>query len=62
MNNIAESNKKLVDTFFVALETQQFDLLKDIFATGGKQLNPYARKAFRKVLMGLKVSINNTVD
>ena len=52
MNNVTESNKKVVDTFFVALETQQFDLLKEIFAAEGKQLNPYAPEGFPKSFDG----------
>jgi len=52
MNNINLSNKKVVDTFFVALETQQFELLKDIFASDGKQLNPYAPEGFPKSFDG----------
>jgi ketosteroid isomerase-like protein len=46
------NNKKIVNTFFVALETQQFDLLKDIFASDGKQLNPYAPDGFPKSFDG----------
>ncbi|HEY9002642.1 MAG TPA: nuclear transport factor 2 family protein [Mucilaginibacter sp.] len=52
MNNINASNKSVVDNFFVALETQQFDLLKDIFAPEGKQLNPYAPEGFPKSFDG----------
>ena len=52
MNTITESNKKVVDTFFMALETQQFDLLKNIFAPDGKQLNPYAPDGFPKSFNG----------
>jgi len=54
MNNVTESNKKVVDTFFVALETGQFDLLKKIFAPHGKQLNPYAPEGFRKSFDGVE--------
>ncbi|MBS1522857.1 MAG: nuclear transport factor 2 family protein [Bacteroidetes bacterium] len=46
MNDINLSNKKVVDAFFVALETQQFELLKGIFTPDGKQLNPYAPEGF----------------
>lgn len=52
MNKTTESNKKVVDTFFVALETQKFELLKDIFAPDGKQLNPYAPEGFPKSFDG----------
>lgn len=43
---LQERNRKVVDTFFVALETQKFGLLKEIFAVDGKQLNPYAPAGF----------------
>jgi uncharacterized protein len=41
-----ERNRQTVDKFFIALETQQFELLKEIFAPEGKQLNPYAPAGF----------------
>jgi fermentation-respiration switch protein FrsA (DUF1100 family)/ketosteroid isomerase-like protein len=43
---LREQNRKIVDNFFVALETQQFELLKEVFAVDGKQLNPYAPQGF----------------
>jgi uncharacterized protein len=52
MKTLNESNKKTVDTFFIALETQQFELLKKIFAVDGKQLNPYAPEGFPKSFDG----------
>lgn len=52
MNNVTESNKKVVDTFFAALETQQFNLLKEIFASEGRQFNPYAPAGFPKSFDG----------
>ena len=52
MSNYSQSNKKVVDTFFVALETQQFDLLKEVFAIDGKQFNPYAPEGFPKSFDG----------
>jgi len=35
-----------VNNFFVALETQKFEMLKEIFLENGKQLNPYSPKGF----------------
>lgn len=49
---ITEQNRKVVDNFFIALETQKFDLLKDVFAATGKQLNPYAPNGFPKSFDG----------
>lgn len=49
---LIESNKKVVDNFFMALETQQFEMLKDVFAPNGKQLNPYAPDGFPKSFDG----------
>jgi len=43
---LTEQNRKVVDNFFVALETQKFEMLKEVFAANGKQLNPYAPKSF----------------
>ncbi|GAA4468384.1 hypothetical protein GCM10023093_25880 [Nemorincola caseinilytica] len=40
--SLIEQNRKVVDNFFVALETQKFEILKEIFAEDGKQLNPYS--------------------
>ena len=39
-------NYQVVDRFFEALETQQFEWLKEVFAQEGKQLNPYAPAGF----------------
>ena len=52
METVHKSNKKIVDTFFIALETQQFELLKEIFAVDGKQLNSYAPEGFPKSFDG----------
>ena len=49
LNNI---NKVVVDRFFIALETQQFEILKEIFAANGRQLNPYAPEGFPKSFDG----------
>ena len=45
---IIEQNRKLVDTFFVALEIQNFELLEVVFAEKGRQLNPYVPEGFPK--------------
>jgi ketosteroid isomerase-like protein len=53
-NEITERNRKVVDNFFVALETRRFELLKEVFAEKGTQLNPYAPAAFPKSFEGAK--------
>lgn len=52
MKTQTEQNRHTVDQFFVALETQQFSILKDIFAVDGRQLNPYAPDGFPKSFDG----------
>jgi ketosteroid isomerase-like protein len=47
-----EQNRQVVDNFFVALETQQFDMLKVVFAENGRQLNPYSPEGFPKSFDG----------
>ena len=47
-----KDNKEIVDSFFVALETQNFGLLKEIFAENGRQLNPYVPEGFPKSFDG----------
>jgi ketosteroid isomerase-like protein len=47
-----EQHRKVVDNFFTALETQQFEQLKTIFAENGRQLNPYAPQGFPKSFDG----------
>jgi ketosteroid isomerase-like protein len=49
---LTESNRKVVDNFFVALETQKFEMLKEVFAEKGKQLNPYSPAGFPKSFDG----------
>jgi hypothetical protein len=49
-----------VDSFFVAFETQQLHMLKEVFAEKGRQLNPYAPEGFPKALTARRPSINNT--
>jgi ketosteroid isomerase-like protein len=45
-------NKTVVDQFFIALETQNFGLLKEIFAEDARQLNPYVPEGFPKSFDG----------
>lgn len=54
-----EQNRKVVDNFFVALETQHFEMLKDVFAANGRQLKPIHLKVFPKALMGQRPYTNN---
>jgi ketosteroid isomerase-like protein len=49
---LTEKNKKVVDNFFVALETQQFEMLKKVFAEHGRQINPYSPAGFPKSFDG----------
>jgi len=49
---LIDNNKKVVDDFFVALETQEFEMLKDVFSDNGKQLNPYSPEGFPKSFDG----------
>ena len=44
--SLTERNRKVVNTFFVALETQNFALLREVFAEKGRQLNPYVPEGF----------------
>jgi ketosteroid isomerase-like protein len=41
-----KTNKEIVDSFFIALETQDFESLKEIFSENGRQLNPYVPEGF----------------
>lgn len=45
-------NRSIVDKFFVALETEKFELLKEVFAPHGRQLNPYSPVGFPKSFDG----------
>lgn len=49
---LTEKNRKVVDNFFVALETQRFEMLKEVFAKNGKQVNPYSPAGFPKSFDG----------
>ncbi|ACK72547.1 conserved hypothetical protein [Gloeothece citriformis PCC 7424] len=40
------TNHETVEMFFYALETGQFEMLKEIFAEDAKQINPYSWGAF----------------
>ena len=46
------SNAAVVDRFFEALETQNFEWLKEVFAEEGRQLNPYIPEGFPKSFEG----------
>jgi ketosteroid isomerase-like protein len=50
--NADPQNKKVVDNFFVALETENFGMLKEVFAPDGRQLNPYVPEGFPKSFEG----------
>lgn len=49
---LTENNRKVVDNFFLALESQKFEMLKEVFAENGKQLNPYSPDGFPKSFDG----------
>jgi uncharacterized protein len=49
---VVETNRKVVNNFFVALETQQFEMLREVFAENGKQLNAYVPEGFPKSFDG----------
>lgn len=50
--SLKEKNREVVENFFVALETQKFEMLKEVFAENGKQLNPYSPAGFPKSFDG----------
>lgn len=52
---LMEQNRKVVDNFFIALETQKFEMLKEVFASNGRQLNPYSPEGFPKSFDGAEV-------
>ena len=45
-------HKAVVDRFFVALETQEFEILREIFSMDAQQLNPYIPEGFPKSFDG----------
>ncbi|HEX9509099.1 MAG TPA: nuclear transport factor 2 family protein [Puia sp.] len=51
---VVNRNKEVVDTFFIALETQNFELLKEIFAEDGRQINPYVPEGFAASFDGVE--------
>ena len=53
-----EKNRNTVDTFFDALENEDFDRLKVIFAEDARQLNPYVPAGFPTVLDGNEAIYN----
>ena len=46
------NNAEVVDRFFKALETENFEWLKEVFAENGRQLNPYIPDGFPKSFDG----------
>ena len=46
------TNRDIIDRFFNALETADFDVLNQIFSEDAKQLNAYIPEGFPKVLDG----------
>lgn len=57
LNNWVDA-KQIVNQFFEALETSQFDKLKDIFAADARQLNPYVPEGFPKSFDGIDAIYN----
>src|SRR5258708_416155 len=51
---VVNRNKEVVDTFFIALETQNFELLKEFFAEDGRQINPYVPEGFAASFDGVE--------
>ena len=45
-------NREVIDRFYVAVETQKFEVIREIFAENGRQLIPYAPDGFPKDLEG----------
>lgn len=56
-----QTNREKVESFFIALETGRFEILKEIFAEDAQQINPYSWGQFPKSLMAEKAFINNIV-
>lgn len=50
---LAEQNRLVVERFFHTMETQDFEVIKEIFALEGKQLMPYAPKGYQSSVNGL---------
>lgn len=49
---IARQNKQVVDRFYAAVETQHFEVIKEVFAPTAQQLLPYAPAGFPTRLDG----------
>ena len=49
---LTDKNRKIVDNFFIALEAQKFEMLKEVFTQNGKQFNPYSPEGFPKSFDG----------
>jgi hypothetical protein len=52
------TNKEIVDKFFVALETRNFGILKEIFAVDGRQVNAYIPEGFPRSFDGAEAIYN----
>lgn len=53
-----QNNKELIDSFFRAIENQQFEVIKEVFDENGRQLIPYAPDGFPKALNGAEAVYN----
>lgn len=51
---LARQNKQVVDRFYAAVETQHFEVIKEVFAPTAQQLLPYAPAGFPTRLDGLE--------
>ncbi|HWV71417.1 MAG TPA: nuclear transport factor 2 family protein [Pseudosphingobacterium sp.] len=51
---LAERNRQVVERFFLTMEAQDFEVIKEIFAPEGKQLMPYAPEGYQKSVNGLE--------
>jgi ketosteroid isomerase-like protein len=51
--DVVEKNRETVDRFFTALETQQYSILREIFAPEGRQINPYVPEGFPRSFDGV---------
>ncbi|NJM88223.1 MAG: SnoaL-like domain-containing protein [Hydrococcus sp. RU_2_2] len=47
-----QTNREKVESFFIALETGRFEILKEIFAEDAQQINPYSWGQFPKSFNG----------
>ena len=51
---LADRNRQVVERFFLTMETQNFEVIKEIFAPEGKQLMPYAPAGYQNSVDGLE--------